>query len=492
MRIVTYYAPVVIAVPMWTPANFDEAAGQKWHVFEPRMSRNVAIRRCFIHQRVSEGWTRRLMKNCPEEEKILIDRINRHFGLAPDCKDSGMMFAALRLRGEHVEVTDTTVLGAMNAVLLHGCRSARLAGNTLRSGTGGVCLMMCGYRPWPAQPDSPPIRGSYLREVLVEGNSLVSRADRSRNGSFFYQSGMHCHMARNRIEDASRDSDGEAAGCHLWMERWLGLRLEMTGPRTGRIVDPEGVLRRQDVVEAAIEITGGRGSGQIRMIARRDGEVIELDKPWRVAPDHTSKVCFVAPAPFHQLNFVDNHIENTGPAIILWGSSNDVMVDGNRISYSPGIGIYSVNLSDKLERIWGGAYFTQVVNNTLDVGMFQPDAETILDHKHESLPQHGVIANMSYLPSEDYDFLGLIVRNNCTKNNTGIIIKKTFRQDNGTSAVANDAGMVVEGNYACDSVAGIVIEDGAASVDRGNRAERVRWPMIRFDRKTDKVRFLSE
>jgi len=135
--------------------------------------------------------------------------------------------------------------------------------------------------------------------------------------------------------------------------------------------------------------------------------------------------------------------------------------------------------------------FTQVINNTLDVGMFQPDAETILDHKLASLPQHGVIANMSYPPSEDYDFLGLIVRNNCTKNNTGIIIQKTFTQGDGTLATANDAGLVVEGNYACDSVAGVVIEDGVAAVDRANRAERVRWPMIRFDRRTGKVRFLK-
>ena len=487
LRIVTLYAVVAIAAPEWVPATFDEAADKPWHMFKPKLGRNVAVRRCFIHQRISDGWGRHISKNCSEEERKWIDRINNHYGLAPDCKGSKMFFSGIRLRVHQAEITGNTVYAAQNPINLMGCRSVRIAGNKLLSGAGGTSVQMCGWREWPADEKSSPIKDSYLREILIEDNHLASLSDRSRNGSFFYQSGYLGYMARNRIMDSSRGSDGEGIGNHLWMERWTQPKLRMTGPTTGEIVDPAGQVARQDLIEGVIEIVDGRGVGQLRMITARQGDRIEIEKPWQIIPDETSLLSFTAPAPFHKLVYVDNWIENTGPSIILWGSSNDVVVDGNTTVYGPGIGVWSCNIAKLFTNITGGAVFTQVLNNTLDVGMFQPDDAALLRHSSESLPQHGVIANMGYQPADGYDFLGLIVRGNCTRNNSGIILKKTIIAEDRDLHISREAGLVCEGNFAEDSQVGIALEKGLAIAVRNNRARNVKRPLVWFDFKARTV-----
>ncbi len=480
LRIVSYYAVVSIAAPVCVPATFEEAADTPWHKFAPKKVRNVAVRRCYIHQRLSEAWPRRLAKNCSEAEKQWIERINHFYQTAPDCKDTHLYFSALRIRAGGVEILDNTIYAAQTTVTLHGCSSVRIAGNRLMTGSGGNSLIMCGWREWPADEKSSPIRNSYLREILIEDNLLASQSDRSRNGTFFYQSGYHGYAARNRIVDCSRASDGEGIGNHLWMERWEKAQVRMTGPVTAEIIDPEGQLKGQDLVEAVVEITGGRGAGQLRMIVERKGNLIQFEKPWRIDPDESSICSFTAPPPFHKQVYVDNHIENTGASIILWGSSNDVVLDGNTTVYGPGIGVWSCNLTDHWTNISGGAVYTQVINNTVDVGMLQPDDQAILRHYAESLPQHGVISNMAYLPTRDYDFMGLLIRGNCTRNNSGIVLKKTFIVRDRV-VESHCAGMVCENNFAENSEVGIILEKQLPAAVRGNRSKGVKRPIVRFD-----------
>jgi len=466
-----------------------EVFSQKWHMFPPEIGSNVTIRRCYIHQRPVEGWTRRrATKPLSKAEKAYIEQFNRHMSLAPDCKDSGMLFNGIQLRANRCSILDTQIHAAQHAVSIKGCRSLQIARNTLYSGAGGNCLSMCG---WADDKRGAPVKDYYLREILIEDNELASHSIRSRNGFFFYQSGYHGHAARNRIVDVSRASDGEAMGCHLWMDRVNDRRihLRMLDSLTAEMEDPDGKLKKKALPESAVEILDGTGTGQLRQIVSRKGNRIRFERPWLVPPDSTSFLSFVAPPPFHKLAFVDNHIENTGASLILWGSSNDLVVDGNRIAYGPGIGVWSCNLAKSWSGIQGGALLTQVINNTLDVGMFVPDKKAVLGNYSETLPQQGVIANLGYAPEDGFDFLGLVIRGNCTRNNSAIMLARTYpRKKTDPPGSSREAGVIVEGNAAFDSVCGIVRDKAVPCVCRRNSARGVKHPLVVFDRKSGMVK----
>ena len=224
-----------------------------------------------------------------------------------------------------------------------------------------------------------------------------------------------------------------------------------------------------------IEVVDGRGVGQLRRIVRREGERFELDRPWLVAPDRASDVVFTAPPPFHNITIADNRIVNTGANIICWGCSNDIVVDGNRTGDGHCIGIWSVRLAAD-QKVWGGAAFTQVINNTAEAGWCAPQGGDLLAGFGA-----GVVGNPCTrhptATDEGYDILGLILRNNCTTDNAPIAVKATFRCGEAPWRIRH-AGVVVEGNLVRRSRIGIVVEKGMNAVVRGNASEDVEQPLV--------------
>jgi hypothetical protein len=79
--------------------------------------------------------------------------------------------------------------------------------------------------------------------------------------------------------------------------------------------------------------------------------------------------------------------------------------------------------------------------------------------------------------------LGYIARGNVTRDNATLHIQTTQVRSgpDGTSLPwpLHHAGLVVEGNLAVDSAIGVSVERGARAVVRGNRARRVKKPLVR-------------
>jgi hypothetical protein len=260
----------------------------------------------------------------------------------------------------------------------------------------------------------------------------------------------------------------------------------MTAPTIGEIIDPTGEVTHECLDGAMIDVVGGRGMGQIRRIIRRTGNSFEIDRPWRLDPDATSDIVFTAPPPFWQMTFIDNVGRRTGINVILWGNSNDVVLDGNTSSDGIGISVWSIRLPAD-QKVWGGAIFTSIINNKLAMNWFTPTEQEI---KH-GVGAGGGICNPCTkfidCTAEGYDMLGYIVRNNALVNNSGIVFKTTFTQAAGETLASRpcdvqwtirNAGVVIENNFCKDSLIGVMIEKGAHAIARNNVFDNVRHPVV--------------
>lgn len=445
------HAPLLIVAPTFLPASFDEAFRAPF-CWSAHRAHNVTIRRCHLAQHILQSHDRR-------SDAEHVRRMKDYVINGATQSEGG--FNAVYLRGDSLDVRDNSILGGGSGVTLLGCSSVRVAHNIIRCGASGHALYAIGKLTWPAGfreglGDGATIRGNYCHEILVHDNTLTAHCIMARDLFYFYGGGVNCHVARNDISDIEKTYDAEAFGCHLWMARWTEPRIRITGPTCAEIIDPTGEVARECLDDAVLDVVAGRGIGQMRRIIRREGNSIEIDQPWTVQPDDSSEVVFTAPSPFHKITVVDNRIVNTGASIIFWGTSNDIVIDGNTVADGPGILVWSVRLAAN-QKVWGGAAFSQIINNTIT--------------------RNAVIYNPCHRAAdctdEGYDILGLIIRNNAISNQSRCTIQTTFPWRPNHFWRIYDAGIVVENNYCALTPTGILVEKGANVALRGNVGENV-------------------
>jgi hypothetical protein len=474
LRIIGVHAPTLICAPRFLAENFDEAFLMKrvWH--ECRAS-GVRISRCHLEQIP-------FMHEMRRKDKDHLARLAKCLYMGP--QGLGVeMYQAVMIHGDDCLIEDNTILGGGHAVCLDRSQSIRVSGNVLKAGPAGTALFFTSKLTWPDDPalGGAPVRGNYCNRALVDGNEITTYSERARNLLSFIFGGERLHVARNHIHGIQPTNDAEALLTHLWSARWSSASLRMTGPVTGEILDPEGELAHECLEDGAVDIVGGRGVGQIRRILAREGNRIEIDRPWRADPDPTSEVVFTAPPPFHKVNLVDNKVISQAVNIIVWGVSNDVMIDGNYTADGPGISVWSIRLATD-QKVWGGAGFTQIINNTVDRGLsFCEPGESLKLARVNGIFIVG--SKWDSAPSLGYDFLGLVIRDNRLLNNTGISLPMTYTSEAADGQRrpwrVDESGIVVERNHLRDCHIGIVVEDGARAVVRRNTFKNVAYPLLR-------------
>jgi hypothetical protein len=233
----------------------------------------------------------------------------------------------------------------------------------------------------------------------------------------------------------------------------------MTGPVRGRIIDPEGEVAEECLEGAWIDIVEGTGMGQLRRITGREGDRIEIDRPWRYPPDETSNVVFTAPAPFRNLTIVDNRIVSHAVNLIAWGMSRDTVVDGNYVSGGPGITIWSVRLAPD-QKVWGGAFFTTIMNNIADGCRMRPGIGNLFSWHPEAV-------------RDGYDWLGCVIRDNYCVNNSPIEFRKRSGSAENSSPASREAGVVLEENLVADGIHGVLVHEDARAVCRRNTLRNI-------------------
>jgi hypothetical protein len=461
------YAPLLIVAPTLIAKTSEEAFAHGFAWSDTR-ARNITIRRCGLTQSLLEHHDRRSDNDYIAKMQEYVIR-----GAHQDSKSS---FESILLRGDDLVIEDNVVLGGGSCVMLLGSRFARVSRNRLGAGASGHALYGIAKLIWEA--DGAKIDSSYCREIIAEENDIFARCIMARDLMYFIYGGENLLVARNHIHDIEPTYDAEMLGFHLWMARWKEPTIRMLSPTTAEIIDPTGEVKNEWLEGAVLDIVEGRGVGQMRRIVERAGDRIKIDRPWTIAPDETSNVVFTAPSPFHKIVVVDNTINGNGDNIIFWGCSNDIVIDGNRVKGGY-IQVWSVRI-DANQKVWGGAAFSSVINNTSSSGWACPTAENRLQVYGSGVI--GIPCCAAYdCTTEGYDILGYMARNNCTRDNAGIVIKTTHLRTHADGRVTdwpiNHAGIVVENNYARDSIFGVMIEEGANAVERNNRAENVEVPV---------------
>jgi len=463
------YAPLLIVAPTLIARTSEEAYRHGFTWSETR-ARNITVRRCRLSQSVLQNHDRR-------NDKDAIAKM-QDYVIHGATQESHSSFEAVLLRGDNIIVEDNQVLGGGSCVMLPGSRSVRVSRNRLGAGASGHALYFTAKLIWEA--DGAKIDGAYCREIIAEDNDIFARSIMARDLFYFVFGGENVLVARNAIHDIETTYDGEMLGFHLWMARWKEPTVKMLGPTTAEIIDPTGEVEHEWLEDAVLDIVDGRGAGQMRRIIKREGNRLKLDRPWAADPDETSNIVFTAPTPFHNMVVTDNRITDGGSNIIFWGCSNDIVIDGNRCARGAGIQVWSVRMEAD-QKVWGGAAFSSVINNVYFSGWACPTAEDpLLAYGNGVI---GIPCCAAYdCTTEGYDILGYIVRNNCTRDNSGIVIKTTYAHTHPdghqTDWKIHHAGIVVENNYACDSIFGVMIEEGANTVERGNGSENVETPVI--------------
>ena len=476
LRLFTVYSVIAVAAPVFRPATFEAAFKAPFSWCDTR-ARNITIRRCRIEQDPLSNLPRRKDAD-PVWRKWLMDWTANADGQSQDG------FVAIRIRGDGGCIEDNEIWGAGSGIILTGCSHFRVARNRIKIGCAGHGIYVMGHMSWPldwaTNPDAKPhpVIGSYSNRVLIEENRIEAHSERARDFCYFNYGAEFCLAARNHIGPMQVNNDCEGLAFHLWPAKWAKPKVACMAPTRYRILDPDGEVRREELVGSVLQVLDGAGIGQLRTVVAREGNEVEIDRPFRYPPGSDSVIAFSAPPPFRGMTVVDNIVEHTGANILLWGDTQDVVVDGNLCRDNGHITVWSIR-SAAAQKVWGGAAFTQILHNRSETAWMNPETP-------EQAANHfgGGIGNpcsrdMNVHPPVGFDFLGMIIRDNACRNQSGIVYRTRFVKGDQVWKL-HDAGIVVERNYSEDGRFGVAVEADAPAVVRANRARRTRWPVVRF------------
>jgi len=476
LRLFAIYSPIAIAAPVFRPATF-EAAMKAPFAWGDTRARNVTVRRCRIEQAPQYNLPRRKDAD-PAWRKWLTDWIATSDG------QSHNGFVAIRVRGDGGVIEENEIWGAGSGVILTGCSHLRVARNAIKIGTSGHGIYIMGHMSWPedwaTNPEAKPypVIGNYSNRVIVEENRIEAHSERARDFCYFNYGAEYCLAARNTIGPMQINNDCEGLAFHLWPAKWVQPKVEMIGPTRYRIIDPTGEVRREELVGSVLQVLDGAGIGQIRTVVARQGDEVEIDKPFRYAPGAASVIAFSAPPPFRGMTVVDNTVTHTGANILLWGDTQDVVVDGNVCRDNGHITVWSIRSFEE-QKVWGGAAFTQILHNRSEMAWMMPETPEQTAGCFGAGIGNPCSRNMKVDPPVGFDFLGFIVRDNACRNQSGIVYRTRYVVA-GRAWKLHDAGVVVERNFSEDNQFGVAVEADAPAVVRNNKARRTRWPVVRF------------
>jgi hypothetical protein len=445
---------------------FEDMAPERVTQFGRHRARNVTVRRCHLVQHILGGRMRR------KDQKNL-DRVVEYMLTGRHAQGG---YNSILIRGENITIRDNWIHAASNGIFLQQTAHAVISGNRVSVGASGTGIVGDGKLVWPKdfpKGGGAKIIGSYSHDLLIEDNEILGHSEFTRNLIMIYAGSENIHFARNHLHDIPPTTDGESFLTHLWPARWMKPRIRMTGPTTGRIIDPEGEVTHECLEGAFIDVVDGKGIGQLQRVIKRKEDRFEIEKPWIFAPDGTSRIVFSAPPPFRNMTLIDNRLSESPINIILYGYTHDVVIDGNHVSDGPGITLWSLRI-EAAQKVWGGLAYTSIINNRTE-----RDWTTVAGGEDSTIPFGIIFIGSNYRGVvEGYDILGLVIRNNRMTNNSGLRLKLTFPSGfEGIPWHVRDYGMVIERNHCEDSHIGMAIEKGAKVALRNNSSRNVAHPV---------------
>jgi hypothetical protein len=284
----------------------------------------------------------RIRANC----YFMIERPGEPFRNRSGPKSNRDIGAGIAVYGKNFEIRDCDVLASDFALYLKGTRHGRVTGNTFLYGGRG-------YR----------IESS--RELVFENNTIEGfdlTAIGNDIATFWSNACTHIYFAKNTLrrmfgadrEMMTLDAGGGAYQGHVAAVE--GNRLTLAADPVFKDYAPKP---HQNWAGAAIMILEGKGVGQYRIVTGHQGRDWEVDLPWTVPPDATSRISIV---PFRGRNlFIGNACEDGGP-FQIYGSGHECIVAENTGRRMDGFLVWGLDPHD-----WGQqpSWYCQFLDNRI-------------------------------------------------------------------------------------------------------------------------------
>lgn len=454
LNILAVYPPLVIAAPLATKSLAE--AGWDTMLATDRYAENVFVRNCrIVHEPTYDYHSRRA-----DDPLLMGERLLR--------QSRFWHFAAVALRGDHMEVTDCDIKGAGMGVVFCGTRHGLIARNTLRVGSAANCYsLQATERPW--------------EKIIIEDNTLTIASNVNHSGAWMMGAGSQTYIARNHVHPLFWVCDDESLLFHLAGAK---LTCEVAGASESSItcdkarlaalharckeapqyIEQGGELKPGALKGFTAVIVHGRGLGQIRRITNNSADTLSVDQPWTVLPQTASTVALSKHAPFVRMRLIDNIVEDGGTGIHFWGCAFESIMDGNRI-YRNSIDVQDLSSHYRGDGIdfweFAGCYGNQMLHN-------------VVASEGRGTGLAGLCRGARYpdLPAVT-GAVGFVARGNVVEKDTKLIAKPT----KSLPGAFHYLGVVFERNVCRDSAVGIQVGDGVEAVLRGNRFSNVDHPV---------------
>lgn len=346
--------------------------------------------------------------------------------------------AAVLLRGTNFEITDCDIYASNYGVRILKAKTGHIARNQIRYGGRGYSF--------------ENTERFIFEDNLVAGNNLLAIGNDIT--TFWNNYCRHLYYAGNRVQQmfgADREMMTLDAACGAYFGKIAavaGTRLTLASDPVFKDYAPKP---HTNWIGGVVQILDGKGAGQYRFVTANDGREWQVDRPWTVVPDETSRISI---APFRGQNlFIGNTFEDGG-SVQLYAAAHDTIVAGNKGSRMDGFQVWGLNPHG-----WGyqPSWFCQFLDNEILEGN---------GYGHRSA-NFGTIAYDELKIFDGPLVRGAIFRRNVCRNNA------SFHIDGAT------ADVLVEHCVVRHADIGIKVAPSAKGVLlRGNEFENVARPEV--------------
>jgi len=354
---------------------------------------------------------------------------------------------AVSICGENVQVTDCDIFSSHSPFRFNG--NYGLFSNN-RCFQGGTSAFISGTQV-------------IFENNVVEGSQLARGQGQYVRQNLYYANNRIGNMATGDAELFTTDAHGKydvkfmsITAAKVTLDQFPVY--SYSGPVAGgqshdvnwkRLTGPSWT--GNETRELALFIKHGTGAGQYRLVKAYNGREVEMDRPWDVPPDETSKIML---SPYFMHNLLINNDFNQGSTVQSWCLGIDWVIAGNKIIR--GGGIHNVGI--------GVSWYHQYIGNEILVGSGSKGPFGDMPPRDSHLGVQG---------GDDARFT--VFRRNILHNNARIVT--TLNRWYSRPIIAND--VVIEHNIIRDADIGIDVTGRNNGVlIWGNRFERIKEPIV--------------
>lgn len=355
----------------------------------------------------------------------------------------------IRLGGKNIVITDCDIYGSGRSIFLYKPKHSIVARNVFYNGRLG----------WYSFSGAD---GLIFEENSVIGADLMSTGGSiNALGDIAYS--QNVYFGRNKFS-LMHGWDREALTTDAGYGFYYGPVKDVSTQSITLVNElSERSRSRTSWKGAGVFILGGKGMGQFTQVERINGNIVYLDRPWKVTPNATSVISIT----MMQQNYIllDNEFFDAGVAIQYYGTSINHVAAGNKSIRTAGF-----HNSGRWYRHYQPSWYCHFLDNEIVEGNFYRGGAN-----NAILSGEAVLATYGYqrAPNTAPLVLGAVHRRNHLYSNAHIEIIGRDKNNPGTRDV------IVENNIIENADIGLLVDGGSVGVlERGNRFHNVKQPRI--------------